>query len=102
MMDDIQATFRHRFTTTARTRVAFAMDATTRSDYAALQTAVRELHSLAGEAGLLGFSQFVPVAREGEERAKRMFSERTPATREAMTVTLHELERMIDELATTA
>ncbi len=102
MMEDIQATFRHRFTSTARTRVGFAMDAATRADHAAVQTAVRELHSLAGEAGLLGFSQFVPVAREGEDRAKRMFSERTPASQEAMIATLRELERMIDELAASA
>ena len=99
MMEDIQATFRHRFTATARARVAFAMDAATRTDYAAVQTAVRELHSLAGEAGLLGFSQFVPAAREGEDRAKRMCSDRTPASQEALVVTLRELERMIDELA---
>lgn len=99
MMEDIQATFRHRFTATARTRVAFTLDAAARADYAAVQTGVRELHSLAGEAGLLGFTQFVPVAREGEDRAKRMCSERSPASQDALLATLHELERMIDELA---
>ena len=97
MIEDIQATFRHRFTTTARTRIATAMQAALAADHVALGGAVRELHSLAGEAGLLGFSEVVPIARLGEDRAKHMATARTPNT--DLVATLHELSALIEQIA---
>jgi HPt (histidine-containing phosphotransfer) domain-containing protein len=98
LIDDIQATFRHRFTVTARTRVTNALSAATRNDHAAMALLVRELHSLAGEAGLLGFVEFVPLAREAEDRARAMCSQRTPACAEAAIIAFRELERLIERL----
>lgn len=98
MKDDIQTAFRDRFMAIARTRVAHVRAAATGESDSALATAVRELHSLAGEAGLLGFSQFVPVARQGEDCAKRMSSERSQASSDAMIAVVQDLERLLAEL----
>lgn len=97
MIEDIQATFRHRFTITARARIATALDAAHAGDHAALGGAVRALHSLAGEAGLLGFSEVVPIARLGEDRAKEMAASSAPNTE--LVATLHELSALIEQIA---
>jgi HPt (histidine-containing phosphotransfer) domain-containing protein len=97
MMKDIQAQFRDRFVATARKRIAVMRDVIASGN--GLHTPVQEFHSFAGEAGLLAFTQFVGVARDGETQAKRLHADPTPANSEAVLVLIAELERMLDELA---
>lgn len=99
--DDIQSMFLHRFTALARTRVANALDAAERRDHDAVAVSVRELHGLAGEAGLLGFSDIVPLARAGEDKAKRLCNERTPENAAQLIDALRLIEQRIDALAKT-
>ena len=98
MNDDIQTMFLHRFTTLARTRLASALDAASRRDHDAVAVSVRELHGLAGEAGLLGFADIVPLARAGEDKAKRMCAERTPEIAAELIDALRRIEVRIDQL----
>ena len=68
----------------ARPRVAMAITVATQRDHAALPTLVRELHALAGEAGLLGLHDVVPLARDCELKAKALQASRgDDATRTA-------------------
>lgn len=99
MNEDIQATFMHRFTSLARTRVIHALDATSRRDPTALATVVRDMHSLAGEAGLLGLAEVVPLARSGEDRARQLVGAPSAEAADAMLVVLRELEQLVDRLA---
>jgi HPt (histidine-containing phosphotransfer) domain-containing protein len=97
--DDIQTMFLHRFTALARTRLANARDAAERNDHDAVAVSVRELHGLAGEAGLLGFADIVPLARAGEDKAKRLCAERTPENAAELIDTLRLIEQRIEVLA---
>jgi HPt (histidine-containing phosphotransfer) domain-containing protein len=99
MIEDIQATFMHRFTSLARIRVTHALDATGRRDPTALATVVRDMHSLAGEAGLLGLAEVVPLARSGEDRARKLAGAPSAEAAEEMLVVLRELEAVVERLA---
>lgn len=93
MIEDIQATFLHRFVTVARSRVTNAIAIVQDADSARYAIAARELHSLAGEAGLLGIANIVPVARRAEDQAKKL-----PASRAEILTTLSELAALVDGL----
>jgi HPt (histidine-containing phosphotransfer) domain-containing protein len=97
--DDIEATFVPRFAALARTRLASALDATTRRDAAALAVVIRDMHSIAGEAGLLGLREVVPLARDGEARAKKLCAEPGDQQAAAMTETLHALQSAVEAIA---
>lgn len=72
MMDDLYAKFLPQFVQLARGRIERAMDLVARSDASAMATVVRELHAIAGEAGLLGQGAIMALARKGEEMAKKI------------------------------
>jgi len=97
--EDIQATFMHRFTSLARTRVSHALDATSRRDPAALAVVVRDMHSLAGEAGLLGLAEVVPLARSGEDRARQLVGTASAEAADQMLDVLRALEQVVERLA---
>jgi HPt (histidine-containing phosphotransfer) domain-containing protein len=99
VIEDIQATFMHRFTSLARTRVTHALDAVTRNDPAAIAVAARDMHSVAGEAGLLGLAEVVPLARRGEDHAKRLVSAPTSEATAELLALLRELEQVVDRLS---
>jgi len=61
--------FRPQFSALAKTRVTAGMEAAMRRDHQVMVFAVRELHALAGEAGLLGLIEVVPLARAAELKA---------------------------------
>lgn len=96
-MKDIQAQFLGRFTETARKRIE-RMHAALEDTQTGISVLIHELHSLAGESGLLGFSQFVGIARTGETEAKRMQNE-GGSSAQSLRATVVELERMLDELS---
>jgi HPt (histidine-containing phosphotransfer) domain-containing protein len=98
-MDDLYAKFLPMFVTLARSRMAVAITAATQRDHAALPTIVRELHTLAGEAGLLGLGDVVPLARDSELKAKALLASRAAADAELLVAALRQLERVIESIA---
>jgi HPt (histidine-containing phosphotransfer) domain-containing protein len=99
MMADLHAKFLPQFVTLARSRIATGVEAATRRDPAMITTTMRELHSLAGEAGLLGLDQVIPLARECEQKAKLLHQHRGDADVEPLVAALRRLESAIDSLA---
>lgn len=69
MLDELRARFRTRFIDTARDRLQRCLGLLGESDRAK-ELAV-ELHSLAGEAAMLGLYDVAETARRGEEAARR-------------------------------
>jgi HPt (histidine-containing phosphotransfer) domain-containing protein len=100
-MDDLNAKFLPQFLDLARTRVAAAIKATVARDHLASTTISRNLHTLAGEAGLLGLHDVIPLAREGEQRAKSLGATRTEADAQLRVDVLRRLERVIESIGAT-
>jgi HPt (histidine-containing phosphotransfer) domain-containing protein len=99
MEDDLVARFLPQFVALARARVEAALAAAARRDHGATPTTVRELHSLAGEAGLLGLKAVIPLARDSELKAKQLRTSHADADADALVTALRELDRLIDEIA---
>jgi HPt (histidine-containing phosphotransfer) domain-containing protein len=97
-MEDLHAKFLPQFVKLARSRVAMAVKALAERDHAATPKIVRELHTLAGEAGLLGLHDVVPLAREGEHKAKALHMSRDDADADALAAALHQLDHVIDRI----
>jgi HPt (histidine-containing phosphotransfer) domain-containing protein len=95
-MDDLNAKFLPQFLELARSRVAAAIQAAIARDHLAATTIARNLHTLAGEAGLLGLHDVVPLARDGEQKAKSLGASRTDADAELLVDALRQLERAIE------
>ena len=94
--DDLYARFLPPFVALARTRVASALAAVQQRDHGAMTTTVRELHSLAGEAGLLGLREVIPLARDSEQKAKLLHVSQADADAEALVVALRKLSKVIE------
>jgi HPt (histidine-containing phosphotransfer) domain-containing protein len=99
-MEDLLATFMPKFTAIAKTRVARSIELAEKRDPEAVTQIARELHAIAGEAGLLGISAIVTLARAGEDHAKRLRTSRSDADIDALIAALSELKRAIDHVAT--
>lgn len=97
-MDDLSAKFLPQFLELARSRVTSALKAAAARDHLAVPTIARNLHTLAGEAGLLGLHDVVPLAREGEHQAKSLGASRTDADAESLVDVLRRLERVIESI----
>src|SRR4051812_31866705 len=100
-MDDLHAKFMPQFLELARSRVTAALKAATARDHVAATTTARNLHTLAGEAGLLGLHDVVPLAREGEQKAKSMGASRTDADAELLLDALRRLQQVIESIGAT-
>ncbi|HEX4420002.1 MAG TPA: Hpt domain-containing protein [Kofleriaceae bacterium] len=98
-MDDLLARFLPQFVTLAKTRITVAITGVGQRDAASVQKTVRELHTLAGEAGLLGLSQVVPLARDCEQKAKNLHSSPTSTDVDVLVAALHELEQLIEGIS---
>jgi HPt (histidine-containing phosphotransfer) domain-containing protein len=96
MIEDLHAKFLPQLLELARTRMANARDVAHRRDFEGAAASVRDLHALAGEAGLLGVPVLVPLARKCEDKAKQMRASRSDADADALASSLEELERAID------
>jgi HPt (histidine-containing phosphotransfer) domain-containing protein len=99
MMEELYAKFLPQFTELARDRMRRAYDAAARPDEPTLTAVMRDLHGIAGEAGLLGLARIVPVARNAEEHAKRLRDGRGEA--EAFLVALRELGTALEAVGAT-
>lgn len=95
-MDDLLASFMPRFKAAASTRLARSIELAHRRDAADAVEIARAMHAVAGEAGLLGLTGIVPLARAGEEHAKRLRTTCSDADAEALLASLTELQRAIE------
>lgn len=101
MEDDLYSKFLPQFLTLARSRVAMGLAAVKQRDHGATQTTVRELHSLAGEAGLLGLNEVIPLARDSEQKAKRYHVSQADDDAETLVAALGQLDRVIEGISQT-
>lgn len=99
-MEDLRAAFLPRFLEVARARITKARAATREAGRDAVNATLRDLHALAGEAGLLGLTAVLALAREGEERARSLLAARTDDTISALATSLDELAKALDHLDT--
>lgn len=97
-MDDLHARFLPQFVKLARARLATAIKAVGDRDQPAFARVGNDLHTLAGEAGLLALHDVVPLARDGEHKAKAFQLSRSDADAEVLLAALHQLDRVIDQL----
>ena len=97
-MDELSAKFLPQFLELSRARLAAALQAAIARDHVAAATTVRNLHTLAGEAGLLGLHDIVPLAREGEQKARSLSASRTDADAELLVDALRRLEQVIERI----
>jgi HPt (histidine-containing phosphotransfer) domain-containing protein len=96
MDDELFEKFLPQFIPIARGRVATAMAAAQRRDPGSSTTIVRELHTLAGEAGLLGLGDLVPLVRDCEHKASKLDVTGSAGDAEVMLAALRELERKVE------
>jgi HPt (histidine-containing phosphotransfer) domain-containing protein len=95
-MEDLYAKFLPQFMELARERLQRARAATAQLDQPTMTVVMRDVHAIAGEAGLLGLSRIVPIARNAEEHAKRL-RDAGPGTDTApFLAALNELESAIE------
>ena len=94
-MDDLVAAFMPKFVASARKRLARSLELASQGKPDA-QAVARELHAIAGEAGLLGIQNIVALARAGEDHAKRMRTAGSDADAAALIANLHELQSAIE------
>jgi chemotaxis protein histidine kinase CheA len=97
LIEDLHAKFLPQFIKIARTRLALAISAATQRDRP--EPPSRELHTLVGEAGLLGLGNVVTLTRDCERKAKQWEASRRDADAEVLVLGLRELERVIEDVA---
>jgi len=100
-MADLNARFLPQFVKLARSRLIQARAAAAERDPTAASTAAGGMHQLAGEAGLLGLQDVVPLARDCELRAKSLLASRAEADAELLAASLGQLERVIERIGAT-
>lgn len=100
-MDDLLASFMPRFKELATTRLARSIELAKRGDQDSTTAIARDMHAVAGEAGLLGLAAIVPLARAGEEHAKRLRTTRSAEDASALLASLTELQRAIELVGAT-
>lgn len=102
LVDDVKRRFLPRFVALAKQRIQNGIDLTfsTLQGEEALHLA-RELHSLAGEAGLLGLSHLLAIARSAEEAAAEFHARRNDEQSHALRSALSELRDAIRKIEKT-
>lgn len=101
-MDELIAKFLPQFLVLARSRVDAVLAAAAQPEPTALsKNVIRELHTLAGEAGLLGLGDVVPLARDCEKKAKALQASHTDSDAQSLVAALHQLVGLIEAIAAT-
>lgn len=98
MMADLSARFLPQFVKLARSRLVQARGAASDREPLAITAAAGGMHQLAGEAGLLGLHDVVPLARDCELTAKALHASRGDADAERLIATLGRLETAIERI----
>lgn len=96
MSDDLRAKFRDRFIAVAQERVKLGIQNLSDQGDAAVVRA--ELHSLAGEAALIGFDDIANTARTGEAAAEEWVERGEASSQLACARVLRQLARTLRQL----
>ncbi len=96
MTNDLIATFLPKFVATARQRITRSLEFATRRDHEIVPAIARELHAIAGEAGLLGIGTIVALARASEDHVKRLRATRSGGDFEVLLASLDDLKNAIE------
>lgn len=91
MIDELRARYLPRFVATAQRRLAAAMEAVTPAGAGAPQVARSELHTLAGEAGILGLTAIATQAQAAEADAVRWRDTDDVAARARVAIAVRQL-----------
>ncbi|NVB85425.1 MAG: hypothetical protein HOV81_44080 [Kofleriaceae bacterium] len=91
-----------RFVAIATKRISLALELATKRTPDSVTAIARELHAIAGEAGLLGLEAIEAHARTGEGLAKKVRTSRSDADADALLASLTELKGAIDRVAPTS
>ncbi|HWO22798.1 MAG TPA: Hpt domain-containing protein [Kofleriaceae bacterium] len=100
-MDELFKKFLPQFTELARDRLKRAYAAAASPDEPTLIAVIRDLHGIAGEAGLLGLGPIVKIARSAEEHAKRLRDGRSEAEAAAFVDALRALGAELEKVGAT-
>lgn len=94
-MDELIAKFLPRFETLARERLRRAAECASSRKHELAEDIAHDLHSLAGEAGLLGLEGVTTTARTAEQAARRFGDTREEDDANGLGECLVELERAL-------
>ncbi len=95
VMDELVAKFLPRFAALAQSRLRAAMDAAVHGHHDRAEVTAHDLHSLAGEAGLLGLEGVIEAARTAEDAARRFGGSTSEEDTRAFVDCLKVLERAV-------
>lgn len=98
-MDELVAKFLPQFVALARTRLAKVNGWMGRRDPTEKKTALREIHSIKGDAGMLELTAVSSFARVCEEKVKLLHADSPDTDIAHVSADLHELEQLIENLA---
>lgn len=98
-MEDVRRKFLPRFATLAEERIRRGLEVAAAIEGDQALDLARELHSMAGEAGLLGLGELLALARNAEVAAMQLHASRVPSKRTALEQALLELERAVETVA---
>lgn len=100
MMDDLYEKFLPQFVELSRVRIERALETLAQPERTAEHTTmtivIRELHSITGEAGLLGLPHVMALARQTEELAKRLRDSGAAADADALTGAIRDLKDALE------
>jgi PleD family two-component response regulator len=102
VIEDLRARYLPRFITTAQERIRRGLELLAGTDADRGSRLAGELHTLAGEAGLLGLTEIAEHARSGERLAKDWSTGDSPSAMTSLARVLRALSRGVDHLAKTA
>jgi HPt (histidine-containing phosphotransfer) domain-containing protein len=97
-MDELVAKFLPQFVALARSRMAKVNTWMVRRDSTDKKSALREIHSIKGDAGMLELTEVATFARVCEEKVKLLHADSADTDIAHVAVDLHELLRLIENL----
>lgn len=100
MLADLQRKFFPRFAKSAKERIAEGFRTAKNVEGDGALHLARHMHSLAGEAGLLGLGDLVVIARAAEEAATQLHADTSEARRDGLVAALTELEGALGRVET--
>lgn len=101
MLADLQRKFFPRFAKSAKERIAEGLRTAKNVEGDGALMLARQMHSLAGEAGLLGLGDLVVIARAVEESATQLHADPSADRRDGVEAALSELEAALYRVEST-